>query len=133
MDINITKFFNEADPSDYSASCNERGDNAGPETWAAANEAMDDFLLLDTEEKVQALRDHARGFGAWSKEEVDGWTIQECNALLIQMISGDIREVRGMSPATWDWVAYEQQAEKGSISSRLGKGTDGEIYYYLGD
>ena len=133
MEINITKFFNESEPSNYSASRAERGDNAGPETWAAANEAVSDFLLLDTEEKVQALRDYARGFGAWEQKEIDGWTIQECNALLIQMISGDIREVRGMSPATWDWVAYEEQAEKGSIVGRIGRGSDDEIYYYLGD
>jgi hypothetical protein len=133
MDINITKFFNEAEPSNYSASRAERGDNGGPETWAAANEAAAEFLLLDTAEKVQALRDHARGFGAWEQKEIDGWTIQECNALLIQMISGDIREVPDMEPGSWDWAEYEKLAEKGTISSRLCEGTDGEIYYYLGD
>lgn len=133
MDINITKFFNEAEPWNFSASRHERGENAGQITWSNAMEVVTEFLLLDTAEKVQALRDHAQGFGAWSQEEIDGWTVQECNALLIQMISGDIRETPDMEQATWDWAVYEKLAEQGRIAGRMFKGTDGEVYYYLGD
>lgn len=39
MEINITTFFNNAAPMDYSASIAEIGDDAGPSTWRAANEA----------------------------------------------------------------------------------------------
>ena len=132
MELNITKFFNEAEPSNYSASRMEKGDNAGPLTWNAAKEAFDEHLMLDTPEKVDALRDYARGFGGWTKEEIDGWTVQECNALLIQMISGDIRETPDMEPGSWDWELYEEMGQAGTVSSRLFKGIDGEIYYYLG-
>jgi hypothetical protein len=132
MEINITKFFNEANPHDFSASRAEKGEEAGTITWNAAKEAVDEHLMLDTSAKVEALRDHARGFGAWSDEEIDGWTVQECNALLIQMISGDIKEAPGLDPSDWDWDAYEKLAEKGTCGGRMFKGTDGEIYYYLG-
>ena len=36
MQINITRFFNEACPRDYSASAAEIGENAGADTWRAA-------------------------------------------------------------------------------------------------
>lgn len=133
MEINITKFFSTANPSSFSASRAELGDDAGNITWNAAKEAVDEHLMLDTSAKVTALRDHMRGFGAWDDEEVDGWTVQECNALLIQLISGDIREAPDLNQEDWDWEAYEKLAEKGTCGGRMFKGTDGEIYYYLGE
>lgn len=134
MEINITKFFNESEPWDFSGSVAERGQDAGKQTWHNAMEAVTEHMLLDTSEKVEALRDHARGFGAWTDEEVDEWSVQECNALLIQMISGDIREVPDMDQSNWDWDAYQELSEKGTISIRLFKAEcDNEIYYTLGE
>lgn len=91
MDINITKFYNEAAPIDYSASVAEIGANAGRDTWNAAMEDAPDYDMLDTDEKRDALRAHIRGFGAWSDEEIAAWSDTELNALFIQLISGDIR------------------------------------------
>lgn len=134
MELNITKFFNEAEPWNYSGSVAERGQDAGKITWNNAMEAVTEHMLLDTSEKVEALRDHTRGFGAWEDAEIDAWTPQQCNALLIQIISGDIREVPDMDQSNWDWDAYEEMSQQGTIGGRMFKGDpDGEIYYYLGE
>lgn len=133
MELNITKFFNNATPWDFSGSVAERGQDAGKITWNNAMEAVTEHMLLDTSAKVEALRDHARGFGAWEDAEIDAWTPQQCNALLIQMISGDIREVPDMDQSNWDWEDYQALAEAGTIGGRMFKGTDGEIYYYIGE
>lgn len=134
MEIDITDFFNECAPMDYSASRAEIGDNAGADTWRAACEAAPEWPLLDTEEKRQAFRDHVRDFGAWSDEEIAGWSDDELTALLIQLIAGDIREA-GLDTTAPDWEQYEKDCEAGQASGRLYGGpmsTDGRIYYYLG-
>ena len=135
MEIDITDFFNGDDPSLYSASRAELGDNAGKITWSAAMErGATPPVMLDDDAKLDALRDHTRGFGAWEKEEIDGWTPQECNALFIQMVSGDMREGGLHADMTAkDWKRYERDAEAGRVSSRIGRGDDGRVYYYLGD
>ncbi len=92
MEVNITQFFNEACPRDYSASVAEIGNNAGKATWEAANEDSAEYMLIDTDEKRDALRQHVRGFGAWSDDEIAAWTDIELNALFIQLVSGDMRE-----------------------------------------
>ena len=138
MEINITAFFKNANPSAYSASIAERGDNAAAETWRAAIEATNEYPLLKTEElgawdeeKIAAFREYAAEFGAWDEEEIAKWTPTECNALLVQMISGDMREV-GMDAYDWDWIEYERGCEAGEFSSRIFGGDDGEVYYYVG-
>lgn len=133
MEINITNFFTQATPSTYSASQHELGENAGTITWNNAMAAVGEHLMLDTSAKVSALRDYARGLGAWDDLEIDEWSVQECNALLIQMISGDIRETPDMTQDSWDWEAYARMAEEGTVASRLSKGVDDQIYYYLGE
>ena len=79
MEIDITPFFTESDPFDFSASVAERGQNAGPETWLNALEASARAPLLTTPEQIQALRDYVKGFGAWSREEIAAWTPVECS------------------------------------------------------
>jgi len=91
MEIDITRFYNEAAPMDYSASVMEIGDDAGPSTWRAAMEDAPDYNLLDTNDKREAFRRHISGFGAWSAEEIAAWSDTELNALFMQLISGDIR------------------------------------------
>lgn len=92
MDINITKFYNEAAPKDYSASVAEIGWNAGADTWRAACDDSADYMMLDDDDKRDAFRQHVRSFGAWSDEEIAAWTDIELNALFIQFVSGDMRE-----------------------------------------
>lgn len=139
MDLNITAFWNalktDVSPRDYSASRAEIGDDAGPVTWGHAVEDSTDYLMLDDEEKREAFRDHVRGFGGWSDEEIAAWSDTELNALLIQMISGDVREVPDMDgPSNWDWDLYEKHAERGMCSGRIGRGVDPtQVFYYIGD
>lgn len=137
MELNITEFFNNAAPKDYSASVAEIGQNAGAYTWRAAVDDAPDYNFLDTDEKREEFRRYVKGFGAWNESEIAAWSDVELNALLIQMIAGDMREVPGMSgPADWDWAKYQELAEEGTISGRMFGGpmsTDGQVYYYIGD
>lgn len=116
MEINITNFYRNACPKDYSASIAEIGRNAGPDTWRAANEDSADYPILDNEEKREAFREYIAGFGAWDDTEIAGFTDTELNALCIQFVSSDIRE-------------YGLDDENGG---NLFTGTDGEIYFYCG-
>lgn len=129
MELNITKFFNEACPKDYSASVAEIGNNAGADTWRAACDDSEEYLLLDNDEKREAFRQFIDGYGAWNGQEIAAMTDTDLNALLLQFISGDIREFIGDK---WDWSEYEKQCSEGNASSRLGIGTDNEVYYYIG-
>lgn len=112
MEINITKFYREAAPMDYSASIAEIGADAGPATWHAACEDAPDYNLLSTDEARDAFRSHVKGFGAWSDEEIAAWSDVELDALFMQLISGDIRN---------------------NELDRIFTGTDDLTYYYLGD
>lgn len=136
MELNITSFFKSCAPMDYSASRAEIGDSAGPDTWRAAVEDSTDNMLLDTDEKREAFRDFVRDAGAWSDGEIAAWSDVELNALLIQWVSGDMREPVGfeLGADTTDeqWEDYQRQSEAGQVAGRLFKGTDGEIYFYCG-
>lgn len=133
MEININAFFNNCAPRDYSASVAEIGRDAGMATWSAACEDAPDYDLLDTDEKREAYREHVKGYGAWTDNEIRSWSDVELNALFIQLVSGDMREFKD---APWftdeEWQAYENESEAGQVSGRLFKGIDGAIYYYIG-
>lgn len=128
MEINITSLFTSGEycPRDYSASVAEIGNNAGQITWQAAMES--EYGFLDTPEKLDAFRDHIQGFGAWSEEEITDWDVTECNALFVQLVSGDIREA-GLDVDNPDWDEYEAND---NIPHNIFQGIDGNIYYYLG-
>lgn len=70
MEIDIADFFTSADPFEFSASIAERGQNAGPQTWANAKEQAADAPLLQTEEQLEALRDWALSSSAWNEEKI---------------------------------------------------------------
>jgi hypothetical protein len=61
VELNITKFFNEAAPMDYSASAMELGQDAGLITWSHAVEDAADYNLLPTDEAREAFRQYVRG------------------------------------------------------------------------
>jgi hypothetical protein len=128
MEINITSFVQTEDPYDYSASRYERGDNAGRETWEAALNAP---TLLSTPEQIEALRDYTRSFGAWEDEEIEAWDDEECNALFVQLVSGNMREA-GMDEGNFNWERYESLVERGDLAGSIYRGADGQVYFYLG-
>ena len=131
MEIDITDFFNEADAFEFSASRMERGENAGPETWANAKEEGARAPLLTTPEQLDAMRDYFSDFGAWSREEIAAWDATECNALFIQMVSGDIREAgaEAYDANDFDWEQYEKDSEAGQCGGNLFRGVDGQVWY----
>jgi hypothetical protein len=106
----------------YSASQAEMGPDAGRITWRnSEGYARDNCPITD------ANRDNVRAFfgdfGAWERDEIDGWDDTELGALLIQMAAGDLREAESVA---WDDDAcavdaevYEREANKGRISGRL--------------
>ena len=126
MELDITEFFNEARPADYSASVAEIGEHAAQITWNRAIVAARRFDLLDTDEKAAAFAAYIRGFGAWSDADIEGFSLVELNALLIQLIAGDIRE-EGID------AGVPLESEACDNYGRLFQGTDGRIYYSLSD
>ncbi len=128
MEIDITRFFAEACPRDYSASVAEMGANAGPDTWRAAMDDSAAYPILDTEEKREAFRDYIRGFGAWSDAEISAHSDASLNALCIQFLAGDIREA-GLDSDAPDWETYEKNPNN---AGRIYRGDSGAVYFYCG-
>lgn len=135
MEIDITRFVESCEPFLFSASVAEAGPNAGPNTWRNAVREGEASPLLTTERELEALRAHMRGYGAWEKAEIAAWSTAECNALFIQLVSGDMREA-GMDDVfldEFDWEDHRQRCEYGEISGCIYRGDDKRIYYFLGD
>lgn len=105
MEINITSLL-ETDMFTFSHSIAESGDErAGKTTWNAALNGP--RPLLNTPEEFDEFRDWVGGFGAWDEEEIKGWSENECQALLLQVIAGDVRGC----PAKLEAVAIEQRED----------------------
>lgn len=129
MQIQITRFFKDAAASDYSASALELGNNAAKITWNHANEDSADFMFLDTQEKRDAFSEYMTACGF--SEDFTNWTTLKVNALFLQEISATIRE-SGLDIDDPDWDEYERLSEEGTVC-KIYPGTDGEIYYYIGE
>lgn len=133
MEINITRFFNEANPRKYSASRMELGDNAGLITWNNAVNDSPGYMFI-TAENREEFESHFRAYGAWSEEEIAAWSDQELNALFLQDVSAEIREFNDM--AEGDWQEWDALFHAGTCSGRLyggGLSVDGEIYFQIGN
>ena len=112
----------------------EGGENAGQNTWnAAKKQALNSPPLLNTPEKLQAMRDFARESGGWNREEIAAWSENELNALFLQWIAGDVRELGADSLDEIDWEEAEEMKGEGQAPSNIFKGDDGKIYFYLGN
>lgn len=93
LELNITDFYNTEDPQNYSDSIANSGqNNISTITWNNAKKCEHDFISPLPETEIQEIRDFFASFGAWETEEVNNWSAQELNALLIQFISGDIQK-----------------------------------------
>lgn len=97
MEIDITNFVRTAETHEFSASRAELGDNAGKITWAKANAVAEAgntrWITDETRDEFEAW---VKEFGAWSRDEIKAWSLDECNALLIQFISGDLNELESL-------------------------------------
>lgn len=129
------------DPSEYSASVAERGQDAGRMTWkAACKDARE--LFGDTFDRA-AFDEYFSHFGAWDDEELAAHTDEECAALMLQFIAGDMREADfssyadiegGAEPFTDEWwPQYEKASEAGTVAGRFFRADDGRVFYYIGE
>ena len=74
------------------------------------------------------MKDHVIGMGM-EEEEITTMSDSDTNALFLQLVSGDIRAAGYDHLDDIDWKEYAEGENSGSMFL----GTDGEIYYYLGD
>jgi len=133
MNIDITKLVTEGDMFDFSASRLERGDNAGPETWqnACAEGATSPLLA---EDELEEARDWFADFGAWDAAERAAWTPAEVNALVIQFVAGEWREMEALASdddGEIDWAEVERLAEQGTIAGNIWPDADGRIWFNM--
>src|SRR3954470_1910087 len=132
MELDITAFVFGAEPFDFSASRAERGETAGPDTWDNAMRAAKEEWTLADAEQIDDLKAWFAEFGAWARDEIAEWDAVRCNALLIQFISGDLREAEslcsGDGPGGIDWEVYETLSREGTLSGRMFLGSDGRVY-----
>lgn len=112
IDIDITNFVTNTHPMDYSASVSEIGANAGRITWNNAIEDAPDYNLIRTGEQRAEFLAHVKGFGAWTEAEIAAWSDIELNALLMQLIAGEIRN---------------------GDTDRIWSDADGQTFYSLGN
>lgn len=143
MELDVTNLVHYLEPELCSGSMAELGDNAAKITWNNALDEARSNNLLDDDEKRQDFRDYVKGFGAWTNEEINSLSDDELNALLIQLVSGDIRESEALSECCdllhdgEAWQAYQRESEAGQVSGRLfrvegRKNEPAKIYYYVG-
>lgn len=132
MEIDITTLSDmNAFPPFHSAM--EGGPDAGRNAWQAAKEIAQEKFILNTPEKLAAMREFAAESGGWTREEIADWPDSEVNALFLQWIAGDVRELGADSLAEIDWNEAEEQQSAGQAASNLFRGDDGKIYFYLGN
>jgi hypothetical protein len=90
-----------------------------------------------TAESRDAFERWAREFGAWDRDEIAAWSLDECNALLLQYIAGDLNKLESLcyssdEPFEINWRKAEKLSERGTISGSIYKGDDGRLYFYMG-
>ena len=133
MELNISSFFATVTPRELSSSVAESGPCAGAHTWVSSCKASIHHTLLDDDEKREAFRAWVGWSGGWTAEEIAAWTDVELNALLLQWIAGDLREM-GVDDDTGgiDWADVERGQSEGQYPCNLFRGTDGNVYFDLG-
>src|SRR5580700_2584442 len=136
MEIDITNFIRNAETHNFSAICAELGNDVGKITWDNAVREAASTQLISAEHRA-AFESWAREFGAWDRDEIAAWSLDECNALLIQYISGDLNELESLCYSDdddfgIDWSEAEKLSERGTISGHIYKGDNGHVYFYMG-
>ena len=136
MEIDITAFVRTAETHELSGSVAELGQDAGKITWnnAVREAASTQLIKQDDRDEFESW---VREFGAWDREEIAAWSLDECNALLIQYISGDLNELESLCYSDSDefginWKTANELSEAGTIGGHIFKGDNGRVYFYMG-
>lgn len=125
--IDLSPMMGE-DAFNYSASAYEMGENAGRITW---NNAKDGPQLLRDDAQREAFKEWIADFGAWNEGEREAFTDQELNALLVQFVSGDIREAGADSLEEIDPAQLQVDQEEGRVPSYLFQDDSGAWFYSI--
>jgi hypothetical protein len=129
LEIDVTRYLgDDHDLMDYSSSVAESGQNAAKFTWENALAEANDHPLVTKDEELEYVRRWLLDWGAWDQKEVDAMSDKEVNALLLQFVSGDLREMEMFETPE----AYEAAQREGSVSAALGPGDGGRWYYLIG-
>lgn len=134
MEIKITNLFDGVSnpPALYSNSIANSGcQNIGQITWNNAKANASSFIGEDTREEFE---DWVKRFGAWEDEEIAAWSLNECNALLLQFIASEWREIDDLYSNEYgeiNWEEVEVAVKDGQCSGNIFHGIDGEIYFSM--
>lgn len=132
-EVDITHLL-RAETWELAASNATHGSDFAPKAWANSLEQAQ-TLLPDVD--LDAGREHFKGYGAWTYEELDDATV---HGLLLQEAVLELREagIEGMDPDTlfddieW-WQDYKRDCKDGKFSGRIYRGDNDRLYYYYGD
>lgn len=137
MELNITHIIRGESLDDFSCSQAERPGYAGPGSWAASMGvamrllpascvfnnpgAIDRKAPVSEDEFDDAIVEWLKPWGAWDDEEIQAMGVEGRRALLLQFISGDVRESEVDDDPDSDdvWNDYEARATDGQCSSSL--------------
>lgn len=129
MIFDITQMVADSDDMPMlSGSAFELGDNAGSITWENSLDYAQKYPLLRTPESIQEAKYYFKDMGAWSKDEIDTWSDLTVQALLIQFVAGQIRELENYDNETAYFIA---QAD-GKVSGNLYRDDDNKWFIYVG-
>ncbi len=129
MEINVTEFVKLGDMKYYFGTRAEFGDDAAQITWENSFDKSEDFDYV-TEENKREIISYFLEFGVWTHKVMADWSVKEVQAVLLQMIAGDMREFSDDPIEEWDWEEYQRQSEQGRVSGNLHRGVDGQYYFY---
>lgn len=131
MEINITQMFKDINHMpNLSGSIMELGANAGAYTWNNSKVYAVKYPLLKPNQ-IKEAKSFFKSFGAWSKKEIDAWSDLEVQALTVQHVAGELREL-----AHYESLEdYDKAAEAGQVSGTIFQSckNENEYYIYLGN
>lgn len=127
MYINVT-LLTTVDCSLLSGSAHELGNQAARITWENSLQLASDHPCI-TDDNRDAIRDYFASYGAWSRDEIAGWSDADLGALLYQEGASQMRELDEEAGGSWD--RYYQLASEGRIRGGLSL-VDREIMLHVG-
>jgi len=125
IEIDVTHMMDD-DMGLLSGSIAELGESAGRITWRNSCQYAADHPLL-TDDQLDEARDYFREFGAWDDAEIDAWTPEEVQGIVVQEVAARIREMEHYD----SYEDYQAAAERGSVSGSVYRGDDGRFYFTL--
>jgi hypothetical protein len=129
MEIDVTHMVEDEDQMPMlSGSIAELGKDAGPRTWKNSVAYGAEHPLLKTDDERDAARHHFRGYGAWSREQIDAWSEDELQGIVCQDVAAAIREREAYDSDE----EFEAACESGRASGRLYR-SGNRWFFYLGE